>query len=260
MAEEYENKLRQPTTRHNVMRQEIVQRLLDLNRAFYDELAVPFAESRAAPQPGFHRLMEELPQPCPRFLDVGCGDGRLGRFLHENDAIVQYTGVDFSTRLLAIASKKVSATVEAEFHQRDLSQKDCLAGLGQFDAVACLAVLQHIPGRANRLRLLREIRNCLTADSPLILSTWQFMASPRLARKVQPWRVIGVTAAEVEPNDYLLTWKRGGFSYRYVALIDAQEVEKLAQETGLRLVRQFRSDGKEGDLNLYSVLRRLEGV
>ena len=43
--------------------------------------AVPFAASRAAAQPGFVRLLPYLPAGRPRLLDVGCGDGRFGRFL-----------------------------------------------------------------------------------------------------------------------------------------------------------------------------------
>jgi tRNA (uracil-5-)-methyltransferase TRM9 len=233
------------------MRQAVIRKLLDLNRAFYDELAEPFAESRARPQPGFERLLDELTRPLTSLLDVGCGEGRFGRYVQKRASAVRYTGVDFSAELL----QRAAVTTPGEFHQREISQPGSLKGLGQFDAVACLAVIQHIPARANRLRLLLEMKQCLAAGGHLLLSTWQFMDSPRQRRKLRDWGEIGLKAEDVEHNDYLLTWQRTNFGLRYVAFIDASETAELAGEAGLRLVSQFRSDGKEGNLNLYSVFQ-----
>lgn len=232
------------------MKNEVVQKLLALNQAFYDSLADSFAQSRAQPQPGFYRLLDELPQPCPGLLDVGCGNGRLGHFFLERGVIQSYTGVDFSRELL----QKAQASVPGVYFQRDMSWPDCLAGLGRFEAVACLAAMQHIPGRTNRLRLLQEMKAHLVSDGRILLANWQFIDSSRQRRKVRPWAEVGIDPEEVEANDYLLTWQRGGFAYRYVCYIDAVETAALAADAGLRMVNQFRSDGKEGDLSLYSVL------
>lgn len=236
------------------MHQDVVRQLLALNRRFYDELAEPFVRSRAAPQPGFYRLVDLLPRPCDRLLDVGCGDGRFGRFLQAR-GVRQYIGVDFSDSLLAQAR----ATTPGEFYQRDLSRPDCLEGLGLFDAVACLATLQHIPGRTNRVQLLAAMKACLASGGRLLLANWQFLASERQRRKVADWGEIGLSSAEVEPGDYLLTWQRGGSGLRYVALIDAAETAALVQEAGLHILAQFRSDGREGDLNLYTILSGEDG-
>jgi 2-polyprenyl-3-methyl-5-hydroxy-6-metoxy-1,4-benzoquinol methylase len=232
------------------MRQAVVEQLLALNRAFYDSLADPFAQSRATPQPGFARLLNELSPPVASLLDVGCGEGRFGRFLHVQSAVTRYVGVDFSPQLL----QKAAASSPGEFWQRDISQAGSLLDLGLFETVACLAVLQHIPARSNRLRLLHEMKTCMAPGGRLLLSTWQFVDSQRQRRKIQEWSEIGLSADDVEHNDFLLTWQRGGFGLRYVALIDINETARLAEEADLILASQFRSDGKEGDLNLYSVL------
>ena len=69
------------------------------------------------------------------------------------------------------------------------------------------------------------------------------------------WSRIGLSADEVEKNDYLLSWQRSGYALRYVCYIDAEEMATLAKNAGLSVVSQFRSDGREGNLNLYTILQ-----
>ena len=226
-------------------------RLLALNWRFYEQLAAPFARTRSRPQPGFVPLLSQLPSGCDRLLDVGCGEGRFGRFVLEEAPFMAYTGVDFSTRLLEHAR---AAIPSGTFFMRDLSEAGALQGLGEFPAIACLAVLQHIPGRANRVRLLRELGAHLAPGGRIFISTWQFMQSERQRRKVVDWGAAGLDPAAVEPDDYLLTWQSGGFGLRYVCYIDEAEMAQLAANAGLVVVQHFRSDGREGNLNLYAVL------
>jgi tRNA (uracil-5-)-methyltransferase TRM9 len=233
-----------------MMKPDVAQQLVALNRAFYERLADPFARSRLAPQPGFARLLAWLPTPCQRVLDVGCGNGRFGHFLHENGITAEYVGVDFSPPLL----HKAEQQQPGRFHARDLSQPGCLAGLGRYDLLVCLAVMQHIPGRANRQRLLAEMADCLAENGRIFLANWQFMDSPRQRRKRQPWSAIGLSSDDVEAGDHLLNWQRGGYGLRYVCQIDAGETAVMAQATNLQILGQFRSDGREGDLSLYTVL------
>lgn len=264
------------------MTPKIVAYLVALNQAFYEQFGSSFSDSRSRPQPGFAQLLQHLPPNTTNVLDVGCGDGRFGRFLQreirewrlENETRrvgdweikptqspslivshspigLRYTGVDFSERLLAIARE----AGPGEFFQRDLVQPSCLTGLGEFDVVACLAALHHIPGYANRLRLLREMAEHLRPGGRLFLATWQFLTNERQRRKLRDWSLVGLDAADVEPGDYLLSWEREGQGLRYVAMIDEAAVAQMATEAGLTMERQFYSDGREGNLSLYTILR-----
>lgn len=236
------------------MHENTVRKLLSLNQNFYNDLAGPFADSRVRPQPGFHRLLEELPQPCDYLLDVGCGDGRLGRFLQARRAIRWYTGVDFSAELLA----RAEAITMGDFHQRDISRPGSLYGLGQYQAITCLATLQHIPGTANRQNLVDEMAHALMPGGRIFISTWQFLGSERQQRKITDWSIVGLSEQDVEPNDYLLTRQREEFGLRYVRLIDENEIARLAAASGLRVADQFRADGREGNLSLYTILEFAE--
>ncbi len=233
------------------MTPETAQKLRNLNQQFYTALADSFADSRSTPQPGFDFLLAWMPPGARSLLDVGCGNGRFAHFLLSQQAITQVTGVDFSATLLGRARQFVP---QGAFLERDMTQPGFLAGLGQFDTIACLAAMQHVPGHANRLALLQEMSAHLADNGRIFLANWQFMDSPRQRRKVRPWAEAGLDPAELEPNDYLLTWQRQGYGLRYVCQIDAAETAVLAQKANLHILHQFRSDGQEGNLNLYTIL------
>ena len=230
------------------MEEAVIRLLVDLNATFYDRFAAPFAASRAAPQPGFERLLAYLRTEPAAVLDVGCSDGRFARFLRNRGRVVDYTGVDFSPALLYAAAET------GRILRRDLSRPDCLSGLGQFDLVVCLSTLQHIPGHTNRARLLADMRNCLKDDGYVALANWQFAGNARQQHKLRPWSAVGLAPSDVEDTDYLLSWQRGGEGLRYAAQLDGAATDRLAVATGLRIVDQYRSDGREGDLNLYTIL------
>lgn len=235
-----------------IMNEAVAAQLRALNQQFYDSLAEPFTQTRRNPHDGFYTLLEALPQPQVQVLDVGCGNGRFGTFLAQQGRLRAYTGVDFSSGLLEHAPD--FGDVAVAFRQADMSQPGFLDGLPQFEVVSIMAAMHHLPGRANRLRLLQEMKAHLLANGRMILSNWQPIDSERQRRKIRDWSEVGLTPEDVEPNDYLLTWQHGGFAYRYISIINEEETAKLAAEAGLRIVRQFRSDGREGNLSLYTVL------
>ena len=234
------------------MHVEVERKLLDINQSFYAEFAGSFAQSRQSPQPGYYQLLNHMPSPLVRMVDVGCGNGRFGNFIFGYYPSLDYIGVDFTQELLAIAA----GSLKGKFLQRDINCGGFLQGLGKFDLCLCLATLQHIPGRANRLAVLNEMSEHLSDQGRIFLSNWQFTHSTRQSRKIVSWAEVGLQANEVEQNDYLLSWQREGLGIRYVHLLDDHEITLLAAEASLLVVSEFRSDGREGDLNLYSVLAK----
>ena len=234
------------------MEEGVRRQLVALNRAFYSQFAASFAQTRSEPQPGFNRLLTYLPRPCKAFLDVGCGEGRLGRFLLARGRVEVYEGLDGSAELIAIARQHI----DGRFWLRDLSLPDTLEGLGFYDGIGCLAVLQHIPGRGDRVRLLAQLGELMMAGGRLLISTWQFLGSDRQRRKLADWSMVGISPDSVEENDYLMTWRKGGDGLRYVCYVDEQELLALAEEAGLQVLDTYRSDGREGNLNLYAALSR----
>ena len=246
------------------MNAQVQAQLLALNRQFYAAVGQEFDRTRQSLPAGMVELAQHLRRDQPqRVLDAGCGNGRFARALAQVGAPADYRGVDADEQLLRLAAEQTQQLpgIAATFHAVDLADAawvESVAGAGPFDAVIALAVLHHFPGMALRQRLVHDLAGLLAPQGLLALSTWQFLEADRFVGKLAAWEDIGLTAADVEPGDALLPWNQGVHALRYVHQLDLAEIEELAAAAHLRVVESFRADGKEGNLNLYTVLAPAE--
>ena len=256
---------------------EIAQRLIDLNSQFYQSQAESFSATRGRLQPGVLRVLESL-RGAVNILDLGCGNGSLAVELEARDYQGQYVGVDFSEELLQLARLKVarhkfdtnrsgadvqrpmskvkrSGGLEVHFMQADLysPEWDSQLPINSYEIVFAFAVMHHIPGTAQRVRLLEQVRGLLAPGAHFIHSNWQFLNSARLRLRIQPWAAAGLSEAEVDEGDYLLDWRRDGGGLRYVHHFSEEELAALAEESGFAAKETFYSDGEGGRLGLYQV-------
>jgi SAM-dependent methyltransferase len=241
------------------MRDEVARRLATLNREFYDAFADAFAGSRGRTEPGLERALARV-EPGSRVLDVGCGHGRVATLLPSG---THYVGLDFSPEMLALAEEKAAGrpSVHSDFVAADLLDPHWERRIdGTFDWIVFRAVLHHVPGYANRLRILRQAARLLAPGGHILLANWQFLRLERLRRRLQPWEEAGLLEADVEAGDYLLDWRRQGRGLRYVHLVDEVETLRLAQEADLKVEALFSADGRNDDLTLYAILTHPSGA
>jgi SAM-dependent methyltransferase len=227
------------------LRDETAQALREVNRRFYQERASEFSRTRERPWSGWGEILDRLgtllPDP-PRVLDVGCGNGRFARFLEERlGGKFDYCGVDESALALAEAKKRLPSRENVVLVQHDFLESAVPTGLSErkFDLVALFGVLHHVPGRKNRLELMRRLEALLAPRGLLAFSIWRFDRLPRFQKKVVPWAEflartgVGIDVEDLEPGDYILTWGawgdcgEGPTAYRFCHQMSEEEEEEL---------------------------------
>lgn len=235
---------------------QIVNRLIELNKNFYSQFADEFSETRSTGKMSLEHILPYLADGV-KILDVGCGNGRLAERLDREGLTLTCVGVDAAPELIEIATVRCSRWrhVAATFRVAELTQRGWSEDLpgAPFDLVTALAVLHHVPSFGLRREVLRDIHSLLRPGGTLIMTNWQFDRNERLRKKIVPWKTVRIDERALEPGDALITWQRGGSGYRYYHQITESEVERMAAESGLKIVKQFFADA---GLNLYSVLIR----
>ena len=156
------------------------------------------------------RPLEDL-----RILDVGCGPGLVAEPLARMGASV--TGVDPSERNIEIARTHAAAMDLTIDYRAGDSGSLVRAGIGSFDAVTCLEVIEH---SADPDMLIADLAALLRPGGTLVLSTLNRTAASFLK---------AILAAE-----YLLGWlPRGTHSWK--RFVTPAECARMMRAFGLRV-------------------------
>lgn len=241
------------------MNAETIQHLNALNREFYRVTVDNFDESRGRFwSSGWQRVVERLtPSTQPlRVLDVGCGNGRFGRFLGNHIATpIAYHGIDNNAELLTRAADDLRAysAVNASFEEIDIVKQ--MPPETEYDLVVLFGVLHHVPGAVQRQMLLRSCADRVMAGGMMAFTAWCFYEYSRFRERIMDWK----PQWQRESGDYLLDWRRGHAAnsiLRYCHYIDDAEQAQLVNASGLTEIACFRADGHTDDINRYSLLNK----
>ena len=228
------------------------QRLLKINREFYNRFGDQFSATRQRLQPGVRKILETI-QADVSVLDLGCGNGNFLRELSVRGHKAALLGVDFSLPLL----RDAESAPGVEFREVDLDQLSVVSGQlaveGGWDVVTMFATLHHIPSTEIRLDILRTVRKLIKDGGKFILSNWQFLNSEKLRSRIQPWGRVSINESDLDEGDYLLDWRSGGEGLRYAHQFSVEELLGLAEQAEMRVTDSFLSDGDGGNLGLYQV-------
>jgi len=242
----------------------VINKLTQLNRDFYQQVAQPFSDSRQQAWEGWQQLADqgffEIWQNRPiRVLDVGCGNGRFGLFLssvlkREN---IEYWGVDQNACLLEKAETALKAAeVPHVLSVADvISDSKFLESLPEqsFDLIVLFGVLHHVPSSQLRSQLFSRIQTLLTLTGKYVFATWRFLDNQKLKTKIVEPILVGLSANDLEKNDFIIDWQRQTSAYRYCHYYTETEVTKLLQETHLKLKSSFLADGRDHQTNQYFI-------
>lgn len=129
-------------------------------------------------------VLQQLPRPCGRVLDVGCGEGDLARALAARADTVVAVDVDEPT--LERARVVLADVPNVEVRRADLRDAD-----GEYDAVTAVAVLHHLDLAAALRHVARLVRpggvvavvGCFDDRSKYDMA-WSLLALPFHRRRI----------------------------------------------------------------------------
>ncbi|MFH1780862.1 MAG: methyltransferase domain-containing protein [Candidatus Nealsonbacteria bacterium] len=201
------------------MDQDYAQYLLNKGIENYNAIAEDFSSTRRFVWQGLEPLYHyALPED--KVLDLGCGNGRLLQIFKGIN--INYTGVDNSDKLTAIAKKTYP---DATFLVADALHLPFPQD--HFDKVYSIAVLHHIPSQELRLRFLKEAKRVLKPGGLLILTVWDLKRLD-LIFKFTLLKIFG--KSKLDFGDVLVPWQKK--HQRYVHCFTKREMVNLAQQAG----------------------------
>lgn len=227
--------------------------LLNIVRRNYEEIAGEFSETRKRYLwPALLEFSEEVKSGA-RVLDVGCGDGRLLRAFKYKD--INYTGIDASEKLIAIAKNKFVGA-GYKFLVGDILELSQFSEIG-FDYVFCVAVLQHIPGRDLQIAALRQMKNKIGENGKIILTVWNLWSKKKYRKMILKFFLLKLIkknhrlggTGNMDFGDILFD----GFnqkSQRYYHAFRMGELKKIIKKSGLKIEKIYKDK-----YNYYAVLK-----
>lgn len=204
----------------------------------YDTIAGHFSDTRYEAWPEFGSLKTLIKSEDAEVLDIGCGNGRLAASI----PVVHYTGLDLSSQLLKIAQERFPryTFVHGSVLQLPFNNE-------QFDVVACVATLQHIPSAEYRRQALAEIKRVLKAGGSLFMLNWN------LAEQPQYQQYLASAGDGYDTGDYLIPWKNDQgevLAQRYYHGFGIAEVAELTEDAEMQIVKNELGEDQRNILTI----------
>lgn len=227
------------------MLQSLANQIIQQIEDDYDTIAGHFSNTRHEAWPEFELLRTLIGTEntaTVSLLDVGCGNGRLAASL----PAVHYTGLDLSRQLLQIAQQRFS---QYRFIHGSILQLPFTDA--EFDVVACVAALQHIPSVAYRQQAIQEIARVLKSGGIVFMLNWNLNEQ----LNYQTYRADPSTGYDAD--DYLIPWKNDQGELqanRYYHGFRSTELTQLAENAELEIVKNEL--GKD-QRNILTIARKV---
>jgi 2-polyprenyl-3-methyl-5-hydroxy-6-metoxy-1,4-benzoquinol methylase len=199
---------------------------LESIQADFNRIARLLADKPDSPDRYESFLLTQLPAPCAKVLEIGCGAGRLTRAISGRGATV--TGIDASPEMIRLARNRTRDSAGVEFVCGDFSVLSMEPGT--YDCVVSVATLHHLPTE----QALSRMKSLLRPGGMLVIHD---IRSPS---GVVDWMVSGLAALVTGDAVWWVSqrlregralrdaWREHGSEERYLTMA---EVRSLGETT-----------------------------
>ena len=245
------------------MNDETIRALVALNNEFYRANHESFSSTRKGAWPGWARVCGhvECGQRPFHVIDVACGNLRFERYFRDC-----FPNADLCFDCLDSCPQLYRGVDGARFHEVDVMErliegKPLTPDAGMHDLAVSFGFMHHIPTQRLRNGFFNSLVECLKPGGIAAVSFWRFATDERLHKRAVATTRQGASdlGLALEANDYLVGWDGRPGTYRYCHSFTPLEIDEIIQsvwESGTCIDR-FDSDGRNGALNTYTVVRRL---
>jgi tRNA (uracil-5-)-methyltransferase TRM9 len=224
------------------MRQKKAKKILEHTKKTYDTIAKEFDITRSKETTEFNVFAQNV-KPNGVIADIGCGNGRLVRFLQEisdkwQTPKYKYIGIDNNDQLLEQAKK--------HFPKENFAHGDMLnipIDNGTIDTIFCIRAFHHMPSKEKRLQSLSEMHRVLKNNGTIIITVWNLWQKKYLQYILRAILRFIYTLGGYAPNDTFIPW--GKKAKRYYHAFTPLELTKIVDKAGFEIEETFFiKDGK----------------
>lgn len=166
-------------------------------------------------------LLRQLPLRFNSALDVGCGTGAFSRLLAARSD--QVLAIDLSPEMIRVARERLANYANIDFRVDDAVT--CEFPAGQFDCVASIATMHHLPMES----MLLKMKNALRANGTLIVLDLRRaegladLLTSVLAIPVSVLLRLARTGRLRQPREVKAAWDQHGKNDVYLTLSQARQ-------------------------------------
>jgi len=200
----------------------------------YNNIADEFSNTRHYSGKEFDLLKTYLKG---KVIDLGCGNGRLAKYIKEKKIKCDYLGIDNNKRFIEIAKSLHPKYKFTKGDQLNMPVKSNTA-----NAIANIRAFHHIPSKKLRLEALKEMKRTLKKDGTLIITVWNLWQKKYWKELTKAIIRSIFTLGAYEYNDTFIPWKNK--EKRYYHAFTKSELSRIIKKAGLKNIK-LSSYGKD---------------
>ncbi len=180
-----------------------------------------------------------------RVLDIGCGNGRLRKFLAEKDFSGEYFARDVAENFLNHARENLKEFPENSLNFSIGGFLDLRPEFSDnfFDEIWAVASFHHLSQHEDRKKALRDIQKILKSGGEIVLTVWNLWEQ----KKYEPQKKEAFLRSVFNPlfsnRDFLIPWGTQK-TPRYYYSFSQEYLTQLLEEAGFEIQKIFYSDKK----------------